>query len=94
MKKIRSVGESLEDALHTFLTVYRSTPIHDLGGHSPAQKMLGRPMWTAALLKPSDSQRHQNLEATELQDVTERKNRKFDRGDTVYVQVHQANSWT
>lgn len=41
VNKIRSGGESIEDSLQTFLTVYRSTPTHDLGGQSLAQKMLG-----------------------------------------------------
>ncbi|XP_062704527.1 uncharacterized protein K02A2.6-like [Aedes albopictus] len=44
VKKICSGGESLEDSLQTFLTVYRSTPTPDLGGQSPAERMLGRSM--------------------------------------------------
>ncbi|XP_062712964.1 uncharacterized protein K02A2.6-like [Aedes albopictus] len=96
VKKICSGGESLEDSLQTFLTVYRSTPTPDLGGQSPAERMLGRSMRTvAALLKPPERQQ-QSKKVERKGDVTNRQDspRCYKQGDTVYAQVHQGNSWS
>ncbi|XP_062542038.1 uncharacterized protein K02A2.6-like [Armigeres subalbatus] len=55
LRKIRSGGEALEEALSTFLHVYRSTPSSDLNGKTPAELMFGRPLRTVlSLLKPTE----------------------------------------
>ncbi|XP_029709184.2 uncharacterized protein K02A2.6-like [Aedes albopictus] len=99
LRKIRSGGNTLQEALQTFLQVYRSTPTADLGEKSPAEVMFGRPIRTVStlLLPPKHS-------APELQPKARKQNerfnkkhgavsRKFAPGDPVYAQVHQANSW-
>ncbi|XP_055585498.1 uncharacterized protein K02A2.6-like [Uranotaenia lowii] len=98
LKKIRSGGETLEDALRTFLTVYRSTPTED--GQSPAQRMMGRPMRTvSSLLLPPKPTRVRPSSVMNRQTETFNQkhgaiSKQFKPGDTVYAQVHHKNSWS
>ncbi|XP_062541115.1 uncharacterized protein K02A2.6-like [Armigeres subalbatus] len=99
LRKIRSGGETLEEALQTFLQVYRSTPNTGLGEKSPAEVMFGRRIRTVSsmILPPNHS-------TTDLQSQLKRQNERFNKkhgavarqfltGDKVYAQVHQGNSW-
>lgn len=99
LRKIRSGGDTLEEALQTFLQVYRSTPTADLGEKSPAEIMFGRPVRTvSSMLLP------QHNRTSAAQPKADEQNKRFNKkhgaisrqfvpGDAVYAQVHQANSW-
>ncbi|XP_061509326.1 uncharacterized protein K02A2.6-like [Anopheles gambiae] len=83
LRKIRAGGETLDEALQTFLQVYRTTPTPD---KSPAELMFQRPIRTvqSLLLPPVSRSRNEKPEA----------GRKFfDPGEAVYAQVHRNNSW-
>lgn len=99
LRKIRSGGETLEEALQTFLQVYRTTPTADLGGKSPAEVMFGRPIRTISsmILPPSYSTAAAQSKAESQNQRFNKKHgavsRQFAPGDSVYAQVHQGNSW-
>jgi hypothetical protein len=96
-RKIRAGGEELEEALYTFLQVYRSTPTCDLDGKSPADIMFGRPLRTiSSMLKPSECgtalrDRHKQNDAFNQKHGAVK--RGFQQGDLVYAKVYRANSW-
>lgn len=85
--------------MQTFLQVYRSTPTADLGDKSPAEVMFGRSIRTVSsmLLPPSQSTSADQAKAKQQNDRFNKKHgavsRQFSSGDSVYAQVHQANSW-
>ncbi|XP_055589955.1 uncharacterized protein K02A2.6-like [Uranotaenia lowii] len=89
LRKIRSGGETLEEALLIFLQVYRTTPTADLGNKSPAEIMFGRSIRTvSSILLPTT----QCIPATQTEQQTVKNgavSRQFAPGDSVYVQVHQ-----
>ncbi|XP_055603986.1 uncharacterized protein K02A2.6-like [Uranotaenia lowii] len=93
LRKIRSGGETLEEALLIFLQVYRTTPTADLGNKSPAEIMFGRSIRTvSSILLPTT----QCIPATQTEQQTVKNgavSRQFAPGDSVYVQVHQGNAW-
>ncbi|XP_058456779.1 uncharacterized protein K02A2.6-like [Malaya genurostris] len=99
LRKMRTGGESLEEALYTFLNVYRSTPTSDLNGKAPAELMFGRPIRTiSSLLKPTERSTDSTFRNRKNQNNSFNKKhgavkRAFQHGDTVYVKVHRANSW-
>lgn len=99
LRKIRSGGESLDNALRTFLQVYRTTPTNDLDGKSPAEVMFGRPIRTiSSLMLPLSECSSPSTEKAEKQNASFNKkhgaiSKNFQPGDSIYVQVHQANSW-
>ncbi|XP_062538050.1 uncharacterized protein K02A2.6-like [Armigeres subalbatus] len=96
---MRSGGESLDDALRTFMQVYRTTPNSDLDGKSLAEVMFGRRIRTvSSLLLPQSGCRSPLTRKSRRQH--ESFNEKhgaiakiFQPGDSVYAQVHQANTW-
>lgn len=89
----------MEEALQTFLQVYRSTPTSDLEGKSPAEVMFGRPVRTiSALLQPSkDTSPNTSAKAMKQNEAYNKKHgatkRTFKHGDTVFAQVHRSNTW-
>ncbi|XP_055522646.1 uncharacterized protein K02A2.6-like [Wyeomyia smithii] len=93
LRKIRSGGETLEEALQTFLQVYRTTPTVDFGNKSPAEIMLERPIRTvSSMLLPPD-QTISTAQAKAAQQNEQFNKKQFVPGDLVYAQVHQGNSW-
>ncbi|XP_062715677.1 uncharacterized protein K02A2.6-like [Aedes albopictus] len=97
LRKIRSGGETLEEALCTFLQVYRSTPTNDLEGRSPAEIMFGRPIRTIqSMLRPSE-RGTASRDRKKQNDAFNKKHgavqRNFQHGDSVYAKVHSTNSW-
>ncbi|XP_055522565.1 uncharacterized protein K02A2.6-like [Wyeomyia smithii] len=97
LRKIRSGGKGLEEALNTFLQVYRSTPTDDLGNKSPAEIMLGRPVRTiSSLLKPCDSGillRNKTKQNDAFNKRHGAVHRGFKQGDLVYAKIYAPNSW-
>ncbi|XP_062713505.1 uncharacterized protein K02A2.6-like [Aedes albopictus] len=98
LRKIRSGGETLEEALYTFLQVYRTTPTGDLDGRSPAEVMFNRPLRTvSSMLRPIERANTESKGRTKQNAAFNKKHgalqRSFLNGDPVYAQVHRANSW-
>lgn len=98
LRKIRSGGETLEEALYTFLQVYRTTPTGDLDGRSPAEMMFNRPLRTvSSMLRPTERTNTESRGRTKQNAAFNKKHgalqRSFLNGDPVYAQVHRANSW-
>ncbi|XP_055633565.1 uncharacterized protein K02A2.6-like [Toxorhynchites rutilus septentrionalis] len=99
LRKIRSGGETLQEAFQTFLHVYRSTPTADLGDKSPAEMIFGRPIRTVSslLLPTKHSSTAPQSKAGRQNDRLNREHgpvsRQFVPGDFVNAQVHIGNSW-
>ncbi|XP_055622875.1 uncharacterized protein K02A2.6-like [Toxorhynchites rutilus septentrionalis] len=97
MKKIQAGGETLDEALNTFLLCYRSTPCRSApGGKSPAELLLGRPLRTSfELLRPPSKFNKNNSLKQNQQFNTKHgaKEKCFDVQDQVYAQVHRGNDW-
>ncbi|KAL1382856.1 hypothetical protein pipiens_013179 [Culex pipiens pipiens] len=69
-----------EEALQTLLQVYRYTPIGDLGGKSPAEKMFGRPVRTICSLQPT-------------KDVSPSSSARAEKQNDAF-KMHGATQWT
>lgn len=94
LRKIHSGGRTLEEALHVFLHVYRTTPPSDLGGKSPAEMMPIRTV--SSLLKPLTEISTTSCDKAEKQNAAFNKKhsavkRQFAARETVYALVHQNN---
>ncbi|XP_055590554.1 uncharacterized protein K02A2.6-like [Uranotaenia lowii] len=85
LRKIRSGGETLEEALLLLLQVYRTTPTADLGNKSPAEIIVGMSIRTvSSILLPTT----QCFPATQTEEQTDKNcavSRQFAPGDSVYV---------
>lgn len=96
MKKLEGEG-NIDEILDTFLKIYRSTPnVNCPSQNSPAETLLGRKMRTIFdLLKPTPPSvtiRNKKME-DQYNKRTGATQREFNIDDSVYVQIHQNNSW-
>lgn len=96
MNKLEGEGK-LNEILQTFLMTYRSTPNKNCPSNkSPAEMLLGRKIRsTLDLLKPTTMT--YSDPKTKMEDQFNKKHgakdREFDVGDSIYVQIHASNSW-
>nr|XP_049463733.1 uncharacterized protein K02A2.6-like [Anopheles coluzzii] len=88
VRKISADGTSLQEALDTFLLVYRSSPNPSLGNaKSPADIMLGRQMRTTLnLLRPPSPE-------TISMENEPKPSRQFQPNDLVYFKRFAGNGW-
>lgn len=97
IKKIQAGGETLDEALDTFLLCYRSTPCRSAPeGRSPAEVLLGRQLRTSFELLRPPSKFRKDINLKQNQQFDEKhgaKKKSFDVQDQVYAQVHQGNDW-
>lgn len=98
LKKITAGGETLDEAIDTFLQCYRSTPCRSApGGKSPAELLVGRPVRTSlALLRPP-TQYHKNENTKQEQQFNLKhgaKERTYSSKDLVWAKVFRNNKWS
>lgn len=88
---------NLDENIQIFLFNYRSTPNENLSSNkSPAEVFLGRKLRTMFnLLHPTSNRSTKRNAKMEEQFNTKHgaKDRKFNIGDKVFVQIHHGNTW-
>ncbi|XP_053691513.1 uncharacterized protein K02A2.6-like [Sabethes cyaneus] len=98
LKKIIAGGETLDEAMDTFLLCYRTTPCRSApGGKSPADLMYGRPIRTSLeLLRPPTP--YHKLPSTAQEKQFNRKHgakaQCYNQQDHIWAKVYAANKWT
>lgn len=98
LKKITAGGETLDEAIDTFLQCYRSTPCRSgPGGKSPAENLVGHPLRTSlALLRPPTQ--FQKIENPKQEAQFNKKHgtkaRDYSPQDLVWAKVFRNNKWT
>lgn len=98
LKKITAGGESLDEAIDTFLQCYRSTPCRSApAGKSPAEILVGRPVRTSlALLRPP-SQFHDLKNSRQEEQFNKKhstKPREYTPQELVWAKVYNNNNWS
>ncbi|XP_062542398.1 uncharacterized protein K02A2.6-like [Armigeres subalbatus] len=98
LRKITSGGETLRDAINTFLVCYRSTPCRSAPeGKSPAELLLGRKLRTSLdLLKPPTSfyKQAESKKESQFNRKHGTKARNYDAEELVWTKVHRNNTWS
>ncbi|XP_053686364.1 uncharacterized protein K02A2.6-like [Sabethes cyaneus] len=98
LKKIIAGGETLEEAIDSFLLCYRTTPCRSApGGKSPADLMYGRTIRTSlGLLHPPTP--YHKLPSTAQEKKFDRKHgakaRCYKQQDLIWAKVYAATKWT
>ncbi|XP_058448351.1 uncharacterized protein K02A2.6-like [Malaya genurostris] len=98
LRKIMTGGESLREAIDTFLLCYRSTPCRSAPeGKTPAELLLGRRLRTSLdLLKPPTAY-YKSADSKQEEQFNRKhgtKSRKYLIGESVWAKVHRNNTWT
>ncbi|XP_053681613.1 uncharacterized protein K02A2.6-like [Sabethes cyaneus] len=97
VRKIKTEGKTMEEAIDMFLLCYRSTPCrHAPGGKSPAEIMLGRAIRTSLeLLRPPTPVSRPDLSMQEEQYNRKHgaKARSYLPQDNVWAKVYRNNKW-
>ncbi|XP_040168903.1 uncharacterized protein K02A2.6-like isoform X1 [Anopheles arabiensis] len=98
LKNITAGGETLEEAIDTFLLCYRSTPCRSSPeGKSPAEHIYKRPIRTALeLLRPPSSSHkvHDNKQEKQFNLKHGAKKRHYSPQDLVWAKVYHNNKWS
>lgn len=98
LKKITAGGETLDEAIDTFLQCYRSTPCRSApDGKSPAELLVGRPVRTSLDLLRPPTQFHK-IENSKQDAQFNRKHgtkaRTYSPQDLVWTKVFRNNKWS
>ncbi|KXJ74169.1 hypothetical protein RP20_CCG014257 [Aedes albopictus] len=97
LKKITAGGETLDEAIDSFLLCYRSTPCRSApDGKSPGELMYGRPIRTSLeLLRPPTPYNEPSKDqAKQFNRKHGTKAREYHPRDLVWTKVYSANTWT
>lgn len=98
LKKISAGGETLDEAIDTFLLCYRSTPCRSApDGKSPAEHIFGRPVRTSLelLRPPTPSHTVQNSgQEAQFNRKHGTKSRFYSPQDLVWAKVYRNNKWS
>ncbi|XP_062538974.1 uncharacterized protein K02A2.6-like [Armigeres subalbatus] len=97
IKKITAGGETLDEAIDSFLLCYRSTPCRSApDGKSPGELMYGRPMRTflELLRPPTPYNKPTNDQEMQFNRKHGTKARNYLPQDLVWAKVYSANKWT
>ncbi|XP_065075308.1 uncharacterized protein K02A2.6-like [Ochlerotatus camptorhynchus] len=97
LKKITAGGETLQEAISTFLQCYRSTPCRSAPeGKSPADILLGRPIRTSLELLRPPTPTHK-IENSKQEEQFNRKHgaipKSYSHQDLVWAKVFRNNKW-
>ncbi|XP_058444432.1 uncharacterized protein K02A2.6-like [Malaya genurostris] len=98
LKKITSGGETLDEAIDTFLLCYRSTQCRNApDGKSPAELIFGRPIRTSLeLLRPPTPAHkfHNSKQERQFNRKHGTKDRNYNPKNFVWTKVYRNNKWS